>query len=101
IRMIYLFVYGTLKQGHRNNHYLEDQEFICEAETKPLYRLFDNGSFPMMIEDGDEGYAVSGEIWEVDEEMIDEIDNHEVLYHRKRIKVEGFKGPVWAYIYWG
>ena len=96
--VVYLFVYGTLKEGYNNHHYLEDQEFVREAETKPKYRLFDNGLFPMMVEDTD-GYSVSGELWAVDEEIIDEIDTHEVLYERKLVKVKGFRQPVYAYIY--
>lgn len=96
---MYLFVYGTLKNGHRNNHYLEDQEFIGEFETEPMYRLFENGSFPMMIMDRS-GYSVCGELWKIhDDEVIDELDLHEVLYERKEIFIQGFDDVVHAYIY--
>src|SRR5581483_829958 len=94
-----LFVYGTLKEGYHNNHYLEDQTLIGEVETKPYYRLFCNDTFPMMIRDRRNGYSVRGEIWEVDEEIIDEIDRHEVLYNREIISVnKGYKN-VYAYLY--
>lgn len=98
---MYLFVYGTLKEGLHNNHYLEDQELVGNAETKPYYRLFCNDTFPMMIKDKELGYSVSGEIWEVDEDIIDEIDRHEALYERRLIRVKNFKEEVWAYIYQG
>ena len=93
-----LFVYGTLKSGHRNNHYLEDQELIGEVETEPLYRLFENGYFPMMIKDNDDGYSVSGELWEVDEDILDELDAHEALYERQLIEIDGYE-EVYSYIY--
>jgi gamma-glutamylcyclotransferase (GGCT)/AIG2-like uncharacterized protein YtfP len=93
-----LFVYGTLKRGFRNNFYLEDQDFVEEVDTRPLYRLFDNGYFPMMVEDLDHGYSVSGEIWEVDDDFIEIIDDHEMLYERKLIEIDGYD-EVYAYIY--
>lgn len=95
-----LFVYGTLKSDHRNNHYLEDQVLVGEVETKPIYRLFENGSFPMMVEDGEDGYAVSGELWEIDEDILDELDFHEVFYERKLIEIKDYEDEeVHAYIY--
>jgi len=98
---MYLFVYGTLKNGHRNNHYLENQEFIGEFETKPRYRLFENGSFPMMIRDKRDGYSVCGELWKIhDENVIDELDIHEALYERQVISLKDFNDDVVeSYIY--
>ncbi len=96
--MPYLFVYGTLKTGYHNNSYLYDQKFIREAQTQPLYRLFDNGRYPMMIRSRD-GYAVSGEIWRVKLDALEEIDYHEAHYTRRRVKVQGFRKPIYAYIY--
>jgi gamma-glutamylcyclotransferase (GGCT)/AIG2-like uncharacterized protein YtfP len=97
---MYLFVYGTLKEGHRNNHYLSNADLIGEFETEPHYRLFDNGNFPMMVEDREDGYSVLGEIWTVDEDDIDEIDFHEALYRRDIVEIRNFEDEVvFAYIY--
>ena len=37
--MTFLFVYGTLKQGRGNNHYLKNQKFIGKAETSGPFKL--------------------------------------------------------------
>lgn len=97
---MYLFVYGTLKSGHRNNHCLESAKFIGAAITEPRYRLFDNGMFPMLVEDPD-GYAIEGEVWRVDRATLCEIDAHEQLYRRKRVDLEDppVACPISAYIY--
>lgn len=98
--MIYLFVYGTLKENCRNNHYLCDQRLVRKkAVTKPFYRLFDNGYFLMMIRSKEKGYEVTGEIWKVKNDTVEEIDEHEVSYIRRLIRVKNFKKPVFAYIY--
>jgi gamma-glutamylcyclotransferase (GGCT)/AIG2-like uncharacterized protein YtfP len=84
-----LFVYGTLKSGHRNNHYLENATLVDnEAETKECYRLFENGKFPALVPDGD-GYSVEGELWDVPDEDVEEIDLHEALYDREFVEMKG------------
>jgi len=97
---MYLFVYGTLKRGYHNNVYLTGQKFVGEAETEPCYRLFDNGLFPMLVEDED-GYSVSGELWRVTREATLEIDLHERLYNRRVVQIADppTDRPIFAYIY--
>jgi Gamma-glutamyl cyclotransferase, AIG2-like len=41
-----ILIYGTLKPGECNAHYLTDQDFIGEARTDPRYRMVDCGSYP-------------------------------------------------------
>lgn len=93
-----LFCYGTLKSGHSNNHYVENGDLLGTFDTAPYYRLFDNGTFPMMIVDREHGYSVSGEVWDIPDEDIDQIDIHEALYERLEIEIDGFDEPVCAYI---
>jgi len=87
-----IFVYGTLKRGHGNHHYLAGQRFVSEACTLPLYRLHDMGGYPGMIRD-DRGVAVEGEVWEVDEDCLTRLDLLEDIdggeYERVSIKLEG------------
>ena len=89
---MYLFVYGTLKTGFHNNHYLSSADPIGEFKTEPRYRLFSNGYFPMMWEDAKDGYSVLGEIWDIDDDEVPAIDAHEVLYHRALIGIEDIDG---------
>lgn len=62
----WIFVYGTLKRGLTNFHYMEGQEFIGEASTLPLYRMVDCGGYPGMYEDPQNGLSIKGEVWVVD-----------------------------------
>ena len=43
-----LMFYGTLKTGKQRNGLLEGQRFVGPVKTKPLYRLYTQGAFPMM-----------------------------------------------------
>ena len=90
--MTRIFVYGTLKRGCKNHHWLAGQRFIAEARTQPIYRLYDMGGYPGMIR-ADNGVAVKGEIWEVDEggmarlDVLEDIEGGE--YERLLIELEG------------
>jgi len=37
--MTRIFVYGTLKRGGRNHHFMAGQQFVGEARTAPGYTL--------------------------------------------------------------
>ena len=39
--MTLVFVYGTLKRGGENHRWIAQQQFVAEASTAPLYRLYD------------------------------------------------------------
>jgi gamma-glutamylaminecyclotransferase len=62
-----IFVYGTLKRGLSNAHWLEGQRFLAEARTEPCYRMVDCGGYPGMFAVESEGVSIVGEIWEVDD----------------------------------
>jgi gamma-glutamylcyclotransferase (GGCT)/AIG2-like uncharacterized protein YtfP len=98
-----VFLYGTLKRGQRSHHLLKDQRFLGEARTAAVYRLFDTGRYPCLVEAAD-GVNVHGEIWEVSDEVLLKLDaweNVPELYSRKPITLEDWKEPVWAYVYNG
>ena len=69
-----VFVYGTLKKGYYNNYFLENQTFIKEAISEPKYLLYDNGSYPCLLIADKDGFAVKGEIWEVDDPCLHRLD---------------------------
>ena len=69
---MHLFVYGTLKKGGGNHHFLESSKFIQHYKLKG-HALVDLGhGFPYMIQDKDS--SVYGEIYEVSEETLERID---------------------------
>jgi len=69
-----VFVYGTLKRGLSNSHYLSGQRFISEACTQPNFRLVDCGGYPGMFAVSENGLSIVGEIWEVADECLARLD---------------------------
>ena len=63
-----IFVYGTLKRGCSNAHYMTGQRFVAEATTEPLYRMVNCGGFPGLIDaEVGQGLSIQGELWDIDE----------------------------------
>ncbi|HXA15181.1 MAG TPA: gamma-glutamylcyclotransferase family protein [Opitutaceae bacterium] len=69
-----VFVYGTLKRGGSNQHYLAGQKFIGVARTTPGFRLFDLGQYPGMVPVADDRNGVSGEVWAVEIDCLEHLD---------------------------
>ena len=75
-----IFVYGTLLRDQGNWSWaLQDQTFICEAETESNYTMISLGGFPGVLEDGDT--AIKGEVFEVDDTRMPDIDRLEGVNH--------------------
>ena len=72
-----IFVYGTLKRGHSNHGYLRGQTFIDLATTEPRYRLYDLGGYPGMILNTSHGTSIHGEVWEIDDACLKQLDELE------------------------
>ena len=68
-----LFIYGTLKRGCSNHHYMAGQRFVEVAKTEPLYRLVSMGSYPGMVS-SEPGRSIEGEIWDVDDACLRRLD---------------------------
>ncbi len=100
--MIHLFVYGTLKRGRRNHHLLEQQTYLQEAVTEPVYRLCDCGSYPALVEVAEGGRAIRGEIFLVDEALIPRLDRLEGaprLFQLQPLRTRDVSFPVLGYLY--
>ena len=87
-----VFVYGTLKRGYLNNHWLGDSQFVSEATTKPLYSMYHNGSYPCLVNDKENGKPITGELFEVsDPAILEDLDRLEGvrvgLYKREQIQL--------------
>jgi gamma-glutamylcyclotransferase (GGCT)/AIG2-like uncharacterized protein YtfP len=95
---VLIFVYGTLLRGEVNHPLMmSDAAFVRDACTEPHYDLVDLGGYPALLEDGHT--AVSGEIYEVDDELLEELDVFEevpFLYQRKPVQLAD--GYVEAYV---
>lgn len=65
-----LFVNGTLMRGLALHSNLDGAEFLGEARTAPIYRLYSiDDRHPGMFEVPEGGVAVAGEIYLVPEEV--------------------------------
>lgn len=86
-----VFVYGSLKRGYGLHTLLQSQVSCGNAITQQLYRLFDLGSYPGLIE-WPEGLAIRGEIYQVDTDCLVQLDEvegvAERLYVRRRILLQ-------------
>ena len=93
----WVFVYGTLKQGHPNHHWLAGCPCAGQAQLDGLV-LHDLGPFPMAIHGSG---IVVGELYRVDAATLKALDRLEGvprLYRRWRRRP--LVGP-WAWVYLG
>ncbi len=99
--MTRVFVYGTLKRGGENHHWMEHQRFVRLAKTRPLYRMYDLGGYPGMVRHV-EGLCIEGELWDVTPAGLARLDVLEDVaggeYERVAVELED-GGPAEAYLY--
>ncbi|MFO1450792.1 MAG: gamma-glutamylcyclotransferase family protein [Opitutaceae bacterium] len=100
-----LFVYGTLKRGCRSHHHLARHRFVAEAVTGPGFRLYRLDGYPGLVKDATATQGITGELWEVDDAGLAELDAFEGLaeglYRRELVALftpPGF-GEAFAYVY--
>jgi gamma-glutamylaminecyclotransferase len=101
--MAKVFVYGTLKRNKSNHWYLIESKYLGEYYTDNNYALYVRG-LPYMVKE-DKGGGVLGELFEVDEftlEQLDKLEGHPNFYRREEIWVydatNGLNVKVYAYI---
>jgi gamma-glutamylaminecyclotransferase len=101
-----IFVYGSLKKGYALHHLLESQIRLADASTRPVYRLFDLGEYPGLIEWPD-GIEIFGEVYEISLACLQRLDEAEGvedgLYARRQIQLQaqGDRLPVYAWFWLG
>jgi gamma-glutamylaminecyclotransferase len=110
--MALLFVYGTLKEGFCNFRLNEGRRIPGDFATVKFFQLYVLGplSLPWMIEANGQGFQVKGQLYEVTEEQLSQLDKFERVHEpgwltRKPILVRAQSrasvDPVHAYVYLG
>lgn len=104
----FVFVYGSLKQGHWNNYILGTSELVSKDQTLEDFILMDCG-FPFAVEakQVDDSLRslvspVQGEIYQVKDKSVirrlDQLEGEGSMYKRRRVKIKNFCKPVWIYV---
>jgi gamma-glutamylcyclotransferase (GGCT)/AIG2-like uncharacterized protein YtfP len=99
--MTHVFVYGSLKRGFRNHHFLATSRFIGPGTTRRDFDLLDLGYFPAAIKPGT--FAIQGELFAVDQRTLNTLDfleSNGSLYQREQhpVIIDG-TGLMSAWIY--
>ena len=100
--MYKVFTYGTLMNGQRNHHYVEDSTYLGDAVLEG-YGLYDTGcGYPAAVMM--QNRKVCGEVYEVDEaakNAMDVLEDVGCLYDCKTVSVtmNGQKEEVLFYEY--
>ncbi len=92
-----VFVYGTLKNGQRNAHFLQGARFMGAHVTEQLYSMYEFGTFPAVCPDGE--HAIHGEVYLVSGrqfKLLDELEWYPHFY--QRIEIPTRHGAAWMYI---
>lgn len=94
-----VFVYGSLKRGFGNSHYLRGSAYRGEARTTAGgYRMVSLGSFPAVVR-AEDGEPVQGEVYEVNAETfasLDRLEGHPGFYRREVVQTS--RGAAWCYL---
>uniref|UniRef100_A0A2M4AQA8 Gamma-glutamylcyclotransferase family protein n=1 Tax=Anopheles triannulatus TaxID=58253 RepID=A0A2M4AQA8_9DIPT len=88
-----VFVYGTLKQGEPNHHWLTDvangkASFVGRGTTVTRYPLVIGSRYniPFLLDVPGRGHQVRGEIYDIDDRMLarlDVLEDYPRLYERR------------------
>lgn len=99
-----VFVYGTLKRGQPNHHWLSEPEngfktFLGKARSANKFPLViaSRYNIPYLLDLPGTGHNIAGEVYEVDEKMLgklDELEDHPRYYERRleQVTMEDNKG---------
>lgn len=96
-----VFVYGTLRIGFHNNHWLNNGTFVDVARTLDMYAMYDGG-IPY-VSYNEKVSQIYGELYEVDHQTLlglDLLEGHPTFYERKEVLVETLEGEIFqAWVY--
>lgn len=100
---VYLFVYGTLKRGLSNHHWLGEAGYIAEARTAADFALY-TIEYPFLAK-SPALYPVHGELYLIspaDLARVDQLEQHPDDYCREPIEVltrQGERVMAWTYFH--
>lgn len=87
----YVFVYGTLKEGYRNNLWLGVSELEGDGTTSDKWAMIHGPGFPYLLGRHPDGHHIKGEIYSCTDATLAHLDRLEGTpyhYHREVIDVD-------------
>jgi gamma-glutamylcyclotransferase (GGCT)/AIG2-like uncharacterized protein YtfP len=95
-----VFVYGSLRRGGAGAMSIGFPEAKFIAGAKVSGSLYDLGDYPGLLVD-ESNSSVTGEVYEVDDEVLSKLDDFEASSHYRRKQVEvtlgAHKRACWTY----
>lgn len=98
-----IFVYGTLRRGFCNHHYLARAEFLGQAFTRDGFAMYVQAGIPSLVRH-QPGEVTHGELYRVDAATLadlDALEEHPRVYRRELAPVvlapDGREGAAWIY----
>lgn len=98
----FVFVYGTLKKGEPNHHWLTNEKngfakFIGSGITMTKFPLIvaTKYNIPFLLNAPDTGRNINGEIYSIDDTMLtnlDDLEDYPKLYDRNIFHVDASDG---------
>jgi gamma-glutamylcyclotransferase (GGCT)/AIG2-like uncharacterized protein YtfP len=95
-----VLVYGTLRAGQSNHHWLKTAGFLGVCKLDSGYALYDLGLYPALIENNDYTLPLYGEVYNVDDltlQALDRLEEYPTLYDRHLVSTVW--GKAWVYVY--
>lgn len=93
-----VFVYGSLRRGESNHHYLRAAAYLGEYVTAAAYTMFDLGAYPGVVATG--VTRIKGEVYAIDRLILrhlDVLEDYPCSYGRKTLATPW--GAAWIYLY--
>lgn len=95
-----VFVYGSLRRGNAHSMSVRFPNAKLISAAKASGSLYDLGAYPGLVSDGSNSLVI-GELYEVDDELLSELDEFEATsnYLRKQIEISigTNKSTCWVY----
>ncbi|XP_037045979.1 putative gamma-glutamylcyclotransferase CG2811 isoform X2 [Bradysia coprophila] len=107
--LLKVFVYGTLKNGQPNHHWLTNTsnglaKFLAQGKTKDLFPLVIATPYnvPFLLNNPGIGLNIKGEIYDIDERMLGQLDileDYPRLYDRQIQDIVTCDGIIQCWMY--
>lgn len=94
---MYIFVYGTILSGMRNNHRVKGCRLVGKAETTKEFYMSSliTGCYPMVsltpFHSSQKPTTIKGEVYEINEKILQDLDyleGHPNFYTRQSVEVK-------------